>query len=55
MDRLFEYLFLYCVCATAGWLIEVIYRGIRHRKVVNPGFLTGCCLPIYGIGGVLLY
>ena len=55
MEHLFEYLFLYCVCATAGWLIEVVYRGIRHRKVVNPGFLTGCCLPIYGIGGVLLY
>lgn len=55
MDRLLEYLFLYCVCATAGWLIEVVYRGIRHRKVVNPGFLTGCCLPIYGIGGMILY
>lgn len=55
MDRLFEYLFLYCVCATAGWFIEVIYRGFRHRKVVNPGFLTGCCLPLYGVGGVILY
>ena len=55
MDPLFEYLFLYCVCATAGWCIEVVYRGIRHRKVVNPGFLTGCCLPLYGIGGSILY
>ncbi|MBQ9098253.1 MAG: putative ABC transporter permease [Clostridia bacterium] len=55
MDFVFEYLFLYCVCATAGWCLEVVYRGIRHRKVVNPGFLTGCCLPIYGIGGALLY
>ena len=55
MDILLEYLFLYCVCATAGWCIEVVYRGFRHRKVVNPGFLTGCCLPIYGIGGSILY
>jgi len=55
MDPLFEYLFLFCLCATAGWLLEVVYRGIRHRKVVNPGFLTGCCLPIYGIGGSILY
>ena len=55
MDTLFEYLFLYCVCATAGWLLEVLYRGIRHRKVVNPGFLTGCCLPLYGVGGCVLY
>ena len=55
MDPLFEYLFLFCVCATAGWCIEVVYRGFRHHKVVNPGFLTGCSLPIYGIGGTILY
>ena len=55
MDPLFEYLFLFCFCATGGWFIEVVYRGIRHRKVVNPGFLTGCCLPLYGIGGSILY
>ena len=55
MDILLEYLLLYCVCATGGWCIEVVYRGIRHRKVVNPGFLTGCCLPLYGVGGCILY
>lgn len=55
MDPLFEYLFLFCFCATVGWFIEVVYRGFRHRKVVNPGFLTGCCLPIYGVGGAILY
>ena len=55
MDALFEYLFLFCLCATAGWLLEVVYRGFRHRKVVNPGFLTGCSLPLYGVGGCILY
>ncbi len=55
MDITLEYLFLYCFCATGGWLIEVVYRGLRHRKVVNPGFLTGCCLPMYGVGGCVLY
>ena len=55
MDALYEYLFLFCLCATAGWCLEVVYRGFRHHKVVNPGFLTGCCLPIYGIGGCILY
>ena len=55
MDIALEYLFLYCFCATAGWCIEVVYRGFRHRKVVNPGFLTGCCLPLYGVGGMVLY
>ena len=55
MDIALEYLFLYCFCATAGWCIEVVYRGFRHHKVVNPGFLTGCCLPLYGVGGCVLY
>lgn len=55
MDIALEYLFLYCFCASAGWCIEVVYRGFRHRKVVNPGFLTGCCLPLYGVGGCVLY
>ncbi len=55
MDIALEYLFLYCFCATAGWCVEFIYRGFRHRKVVNPGFLTGCCLPLYGVGGMILY
>ena len=55
MEALLEYLFLFCSCATAGWCLEVVYRAFRHRKVVNPGFLTGCCLPIYGMGGAILY
>lgn len=55
MDIALEYLFLYCFCATGGWCVEFIYRGFRHRKVVNPGFLTGCCLPLYGVGGMILY
>jgi len=55
MEILLEYLFLYCLCAILGWCLEVIYRGFRHRKVVNPGFLTGCWLPLYGVGGCILY
>jgi uncharacterized membrane protein len=55
MDILLEYLLLYCVCALGGWCLEVVYRGFRHRKVVNPGFLTGCWLPLYGVGGCILY
>ena len=55
MDALLEYLFIFCLCATAGWCLEFVYRGIRHHKVINPGFLTGCCLPLYGVGGCILY
>ena len=55
MYVLLEYLLLYCICALGGWCLEVVYRGFRHRKVVNPGFLTGCYLPLYGVGGCILY
>ncbi len=55
MEILLEYLFLFCLCAVLGWCLEVVYRGFRHRKVVNPGFLTGCWLPLYGLGGCILY
>lgn len=55
MDWVIEYLLVFCFCASAGWCLEVLYRSVKHRKVVNPGFLTGCCLPIYGVGGCVLY
>lgn len=55
IETVLEYLLTFCLCATAGWFIEVIYRGLRHRRVVNPGFLVGCCLPLYGVGGSILY
>lgn len=55
METVIEFLFLFCLCATAGWVIEVVYRAMRHHKVVNPGFLKGPCLPIYGMGGSVLY
>jgi len=37
-----------------GWIIELIYRSLNNRKLVNPGFLYGPFVPIYGIGGVFV-
>ena len=34
--------------AFAGWIMETLYRSIQQRRVVNPGFLSGPFLPIYG-------
>ncbi|HWQ42336.1 MAG TPA: putative ABC transporter permease [Desulfosporosinus sp.] len=34
--------------AFAGWVMETLYRSIQRRRIVNPGFLTGPFLPIYG-------
>ena len=35
--------------AFAGWIMETLYRSIQQRRMVNPGFLSGPFLPIYGI------
>ncbi len=42
-----------------GWCIEVFYRRFKpankERVWINPGFLCGPCLPLYGFGLTLLY
>ena len=35
--------------AFAGWVMETLYRSIPQRRLVNPGFLAGPFLPIYGL------
>lgn len=37
-----------------GWIIELIYRSLNNKKLVNPGFLYGPFVPIYGIGGLFV-
>lgn len=37
-----------------GWIIELVYRSSNNRKLVNPGFLYGPFVPIYGIGGIFV-
>ncbi|NMA04931.1 MAG: putative ABC transporter permease [Acholeplasmataceae bacterium] len=39
-----------------GWGIELLFRRfVSEKKWMNPGFLVGPYLPIYGFGVVLLY
>ena len=39
-----------------GWVIELFFRRfVSQKKWMNPGFLTGPYLPIYGCGVVTLY
>lgn len=48
--------FLFSVGSMAGWLIEVVYRRFfSAHHWVNPGFLAGPCLPLYGISLCMLY
>ncbi|MBO7514728.1 MAG: putative ABC transporter permease [Lachnospiraceae bacterium] len=52
--------FLFGIGSIAGWFIELFYRRFRsdknpERKWINPGFLVGPCLPLYGFGLIVLY
>ncbi len=48
--------FLFFVGAIIGWCIEVLFRRFfSAKKWINPGFLTGPYLPLYGFGTVGLF
>lgn len=43
--------FLFFVGSVIGWCIEVVFRRLfTAKKWINPGFLTGPYLPLYGFG-----
>lgn len=50
----FKYLFIFCLFALIGWVLELCYRGFMTKKFVNPGFMSGCVVPIYGVGAVIM-
>lgn len=48
--------FLFAIGSMTGWGIEVIYRRfVSQKHWVNPGFLAGPCLPLYGFSLCILY
>lgn len=47
---------LFVVGSLVGWLIELLFRRfVSQKRWMNPGFLVGPYLPIYGSGTVCLY
>jgi len=55
MQLIWNILFIFIVGSTFGYILEVFYRTYKCKRLINPGFLSGCCLPIYGTGGIVLY
>jgi uncharacterized membrane protein len=55
--HLIQYLFLFVLGSMLGWCLEVVYRRYfgKARKWINPGFLAGPFLPLYGFGISILY
>ena len=52
---MYRVLFIFSFASILGWIIESIYRFVMSKKVVNPGFMSGCVVPIYGFGALILY
>lgn len=47
---------LFVIGSLLGWVIELLFRRfVSQKKWMNPGFLTGPYLPIYGFGVLTLY
>ena len=47
---------LFVIGSLFGWVLELFFRRfVSQKKWMNPGFLTGPYLPIYGSGVVVLY
>ncbi|MGN0393876.1 MAG: putative ABC transporter permease [Coprococcus sp.] len=60
MSRLLIILFLFFMGSIVGWIIELFYRRFIsksniNKKWINPGFLIGPYLPLYGSGICVLY
>lgn len=60
MNLFLELAFLFFVGSMTGWVLEVFYRKFisaanPERKWINPGFLTGPYLPLYGFSLCALF
>ena len=60
MQNFLVILFLFSVGSFFGWILELLFRRFLsknnpERKWINPGFLVGPCLPLYGFSLIVLY
>lgn len=56
MNIFLTFAFLFFLGSTLGWCIELLFRRfVTQKKWLNPGFLIGPYLPLYGFGLCLLY
>ena len=50
----YKYLFIFASFSIIGWILELVYRSSITRKLVNPGFMSGCVVPLYGMGAIII-
>lgn len=54
MNYLYTIFIYFTICSFVGWLIETSYRSYVEKRWVNPGFLYGTFVPIYGFAAVFI-
>ena len=54
MNKMLIFIFIFYIGCTFGYFFELLLRRAIHGKWINPGFLLGPYLPIYGFGLVVL-
>lgn len=57
VDIFLNFAFLFFVGCEFGWVLELFFRRAvsKSHTFINPGFLAGPYLPIYGFGLMCLY
>lgn len=55
MVILIKIVLIFFIGALCGYIMELFYRRYAHKKWINPGFLAGPWLPLYGCGLLCLY
>ena len=56
MEILYRLLIIFFIGSMIGYLIEVFFRRfVSQKRWMNPGFMVGPWLPIYGFGLIILY
>ncbi len=59
MNNFLIFVFLFFIGSIFGWCLETVFRRFTRsntlRKWINPGFLVGPYLPLYGFGLCTLY
>ena len=49
-----QYAFIFVTGCMLGWVLELLFNRMFNKKWINPGFLVGPWLPIYGFGVVAM-
>ncbi len=52
---MYKLIVLFMIYSFFGWLMEVIFKLVQNKKLVNRGFLVGPICPIYGVCALIMY